>query len=110
MDPELREKWFSMPIGTQISNIGSEVSRAITWKNKGNDKRKEGFCNKAIMYLNLSVEDPKNKHRAGELSLCIEELRDYFLGENLYGTADAVLHKYYDAFLQQHRISNETKL
>ncbi len=99
MDQELIEKWNSMPIGLQISNIGSEVSRAINWKNKGNDKRKIGFCNKAIEFLKLSVKDPKNAHRVGELSFCIEELQDYFLGNNIYGTTDEMLHKYYDAFL-----------
>ena len=33
MDRDLR--WFQMPIGEQISNIGSEVERAIKYKNKG---------------------------------------------------------------------------
>ena len=77
MDQELKEKWFDMSVGEQISNIGSEVSRAITWKNKGNDKRKIGFCNKSIAFLELSMEDPKNKHRVGEFSFCIEKLKDF---------------------------------
>ena len=99
MDKDIRTTWFEMPVSMQISNIGSEVSRAINWKNKGNEKRKVGFCEKAIEFLELSMEDPKNKHRAGEFSYCIEELKDYFLGENVYGTTDEMLHKYYDAFL-----------
>ena len=32
MDRDVR--WFSMPVGMQISNIGSEVNRAIRWKKK----------------------------------------------------------------------------
>ena len=99
MDNTLKDTWFNMPVDMQISNIGSEVSRAINWKNRGNEKRMIGFCNKAIEFLNLSVEDPKNRHRIGELSFCIEELKDYFLGDNLYSTTDEMLHKYYDAFL-----------
>ena len=99
MDKEIRTTWFEMPISMQIANIGSEVSRAIRWKNRGNEKRKAGFCEKAIDFLQLSMEDPKNKHRIGELSFCIEELRDYFLGENIYGTTDEMLHRYYDAFI-----------
>ncbi|MBR0173203.1 MAG: hypothetical protein IJQ21_10485 [Lachnospiraceae bacterium] len=99
MDQELKRTWFQMPIGMQISNVGSEVFRALSWKNKGNEKRKIGFCNKAIEFLQLSIEDPKNRHRAGELSFCIEELQDFFLGENLYKTTEEMLHKYYDAFL-----------
>lgn len=99
MDKDLRTTWFEMPVSMQISNVGSEVSRAINWKNRGNEKRKVGFCNKAIEFLLLSIEDPKNIHRIGELSFCIEELRDYFLGDNLYNTTDEMLHKYYDAFV-----------
>ena len=26
--------WFAMPVGVQISNVGSEVHRAIRWKKK----------------------------------------------------------------------------
>ena len=99
MDKDLRTTWFEMPVGMQISNVGSEVSRAINWKNRGNEKRKVGFCNKAIEFLQLSIEDPKNIHRIGELSFCIEELKDYFLGDNLYNTTDEMLRKYYDAFI-----------
>lgn len=55
MDKDIRTTWFEMPVSVQISNIGSEVSRAINWKNKGNDKRKIGFCEKAIEYLELSI-------------------------------------------------------
>ena len=99
MDKDLRTTWFEMPVGMQISNVGSEVSRAISWKNRGNEKRKVGFCNKAIEFLQLSIEDPKNIHRIGELSFCIEELKDYFLGDNLYNTTDEMLRKYYDAFI-----------
>lgn len=99
MDKDIRTTWFEMPVSMQISNIGSEVTRAINWKNKGNEKRKIGFCEKAIEFLKLSIEDPKNQHRTGEFSFCIEELRDYFLGENIYNTTDEMLRKYYDAFI-----------
>ncbi len=29
----------------------------------------------------------------------IEKLLDYFKGDNVYGTTDEMLHKYYDAFI-----------
>ena len=38
-------KWFSMPTSLQISNIGSEVGRAIKYKNKNEfEKSKRLFC------------------------------------------------------------------
>lgn len=91
--------WFEMPVSMQISNIGSEVSRAIRYKNKGDNTKATNFCNKAIEFLKIIEEDPKNKHRKGEFDFCIEELTDYFLGTNEYHTNDTMLKKYYDAFL-----------
>lgn len=44
MDREI--KWFSMPIGVQLSNVGSEVHRAIKWKNKGDEQKKAVFAQK----------------------------------------------------------------
>ena len=92
-------RWYEMSTRRQMANVGSEVGRAIRWKNKGNARRKVGFCNKAIEFLEITKEDPKNQNRRGELDACIEELRDYFLGENEYNTTDDVLIRYYDAFL-----------
>ena len=46
-------------------------------------------------------QDPKNEHRIGELDACIEELRDFFLGDNEYHTSEETLIRYYDAFLYQ---------
>lgn len=92
-------KWNSMPVSLQISNIGSEVNRAIRWKNRGDQQKTTNFCNKAIEFWRYSEADPKNKHRVGEFECAIEELRDYFLGENIYQTTDEVLTKYYDAFI-----------
>lgn len=100
IDSDLRTTWFKMPVTLQISNIGSKVNRAIKWKNNGNQKRAEAFCEKAIYFLRLSIQDPKNSHRVGEFSFCIEELTDFFLGENIYGTTDEMLRKYYDVFIR----------
>ncbi len=97
MDRTLR--WFEMGIGEQISNIGSEVNRAIKYKNKNEDEKKKRFYEKAVDLLKLTCADPKNKFRLGELNFCIEELTDYFIGDNQYNTTDEMLMKYYDAFL-----------
>lgn len=91
--------WFAMPIGVQISNVGSEVHRAIRWKKSGDVQKKNNFCMKAIEFLELMKKDPKNQYRKGELNCCIDELQDYLMGENIYNTTEEQLIKYYDAFL-----------
>ena len=45
--------------------------------------------------------DPKNQNRKGELGCCIDELEDYFMGENKYNTTEDQLIRYYDAFMDQ---------
>ena len=97
MDRDVR--WFAMPVGTQIANIGGEVERAIRWKNKNNTLRMMEFYNKALDLLSLSKRDPKNIHRLGELGFCEEELTDFFVGENYYNTTEEMLLKFYNAFL-----------
>jgi len=97
VDPKMR--WFAMPVTEQISNIGSEVARALRYKKKGDFQKARNFANKAIEFWLLSEEDPKNKHRLGEFNCAVEELRDYFLGENIYQTTETMLTRYYDAFL-----------
>ncbi len=92
--------WFAMPIGVQISNVGSEVHRAIRWGKKGDEQKKISFCAKAIEFLELMKTDPKNKYRKGELDGCIDELKDYFMGENIYDTTEEQLMRYYDAFIE----------
>ena len=45
-DPKARERiveeirWFAVPVGVQLSNVGSEVHRAIKWKNKSDEQKK----------------------------------------------------------------------
>ena len=92
-------KWFEMPIGKQLANVGGEVNRAIKWKNK-NDREKEfSFFNKAMDFLSLTMDDPKNKNRIPELTECRLELLDFFYGGNIYSNTDQNIMKYFDDFL-----------
>lgn len=63
----------------------------ISWKRKGDYQKARNFCNIAIELLLLTKEDPKNKHGVEELNSLVEELRDYFLENNINGTTDEVL-------------------
>ena len=96
---QVKQKWFSLSIGEQISNIGSEVLRADKWKARGDSKRMRGFYNAAISFLLLSKKDPKNASIVNELDLCIDELADYFIGDNKWQTSSETLKRYYNAFL-----------
>jgi hypothetical protein len=92
-------RWFEMPVSVQLANVGSEVNRAIKYKNKNEEQKKINFTQKAIELLDLTIEDPKNVNRREELECCKEELNDFFLGSNDYHTTDDILIRFYDSFL-----------
>jgi len=94
MDRDLN--WYAMPIGLQIYNIGSEVSRAIKWKNASNYERQINFAIKAIELIGLTKRDPKNLKRFDELNFYQQELIDYLFGENMYENTDESIMKIYD--------------
>ena len=98
MDQEV--SLFKMSFEMQISNVGSEVHRAIRWKNRGDEKGKIEFCKKSIEFLEIMKEDPKNEKRKDELDFRIKELEDYFLGNNSLNTTDDKLIEYYDGYLE----------
>ena len=103
---EIREKWFRMPVAEQMANIGKEVEEAICWREKGDYQKTRDFCNNAIELLILTEEDPKHGRCAvEEFNNAVEELRDYFLGDNIYGTTDKVLMHYYGPFMNRLRAS-----
>ena len=98
MDQEI--SLFKMSFEMQISNVGSEVHRAIRRRNKGDEKGKIEFCKKSIEFLEIMKEDPKTEKRKDELDFRIKELEDYFLGNNSLNTTDDKLIEYYDGYLE----------
>ena len=94
------EKWFEIDVGIQLANVGGEINRAIRWKNRGDDKKMVNFYNKAMEFMELTMQDPKNSHRLGELSEARYELEDFLYGGNTYQNTDESIMKYYDAFLR----------
>ena len=92
-------RWFKMPIGMQISNIGSEVGRAIRRKNENDEYSKINYAIKAIELIGLTKLDPKNIKRVKELNYCEIELIDYIFDNNLYGNDDESIMKFYNQWL-----------
>jgi len=90
-------RWFELSLFEQMANIGSEVERAISWKEKNKD-----FSNKAIdralELLSLSINDEKNILKLKELIRVYEAIGDYFYGENIYKSSNELWQKYFYNF------------
>ena len=91
-------KWFELSFPVQMANIGSEVSRAINWKNKNNPEYSQKAFERALELLSLTISDEKNKKRLRELTRLNEVLVDYFAFNNEYKSSDQSWQNYFLAF------------
>jgi len=90
--------WEKLNFFEQMANIGSEVERAISWKNKGRPERSRNAFFRALELLDFSIGDTRNKSRLKELCRVREVLVDYFFAGNQYGSTDRLWQKYFRAF------------
>jgi hypothetical protein len=92
-----REQWFNRSIFDQMANIGSEVLRAISWRERNAEYSRQALY-RALELLDLTVEDRKNTDRLKELLRARELLVDFFLYENIYHSSDEQWQRYFYAF------------
>jgi len=90
-----------------MANIGSEVERAISWRNKGNSLYSRKAAERALELLFLTIGDLKNRSRLKELTRLYEVLVDYFFGQNQYSSSDRLWQKYFYAFNYAARINTK---
>lgn len=97
-------RWFEFSLMEQLANVGSEVIRAINWKNKNNQEYSVMAFERALELFDLTISDPKNKHRLREITRARELFADYFAGDNIYNSTDDMWMKYFYAFNYAARI------
>jgi len=76
----IKEKWLKMSIAQQMGNIGSEFSRMMSLKQKGDLKNAQNSFDRAIKLLDLTISQRKNK----EIFRLRDVLCDLFFGNNDY--------------------------
>lgn len=91
-------KWQQLSLVEQMANIGSEVFRAIKWREKSNENYSHSACNRALELLSLSIDDPKNRSGLKELTRNYEFIVDFFLGDNIYQSTNQQFEKYFLSF------------
>jgi hypothetical protein len=96
-------RWQTLGFMEQMGNAGSEVSRAIGWREKGNRDFSMRAVERALELLDLTIADARNRGRLRELTRVREVLVDYFYADNRYGSSDALWRGYFDAFARAAR-------
>jgi len=98
--------WEKLSLCQQMANIGAEVGRAITWKNK-NRKYSQQAISRALELLYLSIDDKKNISRLKELTRIYEGLGDYFYGDNSFCSTDSLWENYFYNFTYAARVNKK---
>ncbi|MBU1326797.1 hypothetical protein KKB64_01065 [Patescibacteria group bacterium] len=81
-----------------MANIGSEVERALKWKEKRNNTYSLLAFHRALELVDLTLALPYPLPKLRELSRTREALVDYFAGDNHYHSSDVLWQKYIFAF------------
>lgn len=90
-------RWFKLSFFEQMANIGSEVERAIKWREK-NKEYERLASDRALELLDLTISDEKNRKRLKELFRLREVLADYFYFDNIYKSTEKNWRNYFNAF------------
>jgi len=91
-------RWQTFSLVEQLANIGSEVERAINWLSKNNPEYSRLAFTRALELLNLTIADPRHRHRLKEMTRLREALLDYFLGNNEFRSTEKSWRDYFYCF------------
>ncbi len=91
-------RWFKFSLVEQMANIGTDVDRAIRYKQRGDLEASTQALYRAIELIDFTVADPKNRRRLKEVLRTREFLLDHLIGEDQYGMTDEFWQRYFYGF------------
>lgn len=91
-------RWKEFTLLEQLANVGSEVERAIKWKDKGNEEYSDLAFMRALELLDLTIAAYHEYSRLKELTRLRELLVDFFQGQNQYRSSSNLWRKYFYPF------------
>lgn len=92
-----RGRWKKLSLTEQLGNIGSEVSRAINWKNR-DEKIFWNTVERALELFDLTLDDPRWKGRRREIARAREVFLSAIFDEKIYKTSLSDMLKYFNSF------------
>jgi len=91
-------RWQTLSFVEQMANIGSEVERAINWKNRQNPDYSRKAYDRALELIDLTLDSIRVFPRLKEIARMRELLVDYFSGTNQYQSTDRLWRNYFSPF------------
>lgn len=93
------QTWSQMSLVEQLANVGSEVSRALIWKEKKHQQYQDLSFWRAIELLDFTIEcHVHSPSTLRELTRLKEVLGDFFVGENHYSSTPDLWRRYFYSF------------
>ena len=96
-------RWHSMSLMEQLGNAGSEVSRALRARGKGQPDRERSALNRFLDLIDMTIADPRLVGRRKEICRVREIVCDYFVGENDYRSTPESLDRYFMPYAEAAR-------
>ncbi|MEK7516895.1 MAG: hypothetical protein AAB562_04860 [Patescibacteria group bacterium] len=90
-------RWQELSLAEQMGNIGSEISRALRWRDN-DQKLFIGAFDRALELLDLTISDSRWRGRLKELTRVREAVGDAFCGGSEYRTSFEDLNRYFFNF------------
>ncbi len=90
-------RWQTLSLSEQLGNVGSEVGRALKARDRHSARFQPAF-DRALELLDLTIADPRHRGRLRELCRVREVVCDYLAGDNVYGSTDDTMDRYFLAF------------
>ncbi len=89
-------KWQQYSLAEQLGNIGSEVGRTLRANN--DPVRRENAALRTLELFDLTIRDPRWKHRLKEITRAREVFCDIVYGKGEYGITLEDLDRYFYYF------------
>ena len=90
-------QWAGLTFVEQMGNIGSEVSRALAWR-ESNARLFQGAVDRALELIDLTMRDLRWRNRLGELTRAREVLCDAVSGGKEYQSSLGEIDHYFFSF------------
>lgn len=92
------QQWKQFSLAQQLGNIGSEVNRAICWKDKGDIKKVNGSAERVLELIDLTITDKRWSNKLREILFLREVFCDYFFNLSNYNVTTQQLKNYFLPF------------
>lgn len=91
-------RWKQLPFLEQMANIGSEVERALNWREKQNLDYSQKAFERALELIDLTLDNVTGMARFKELARLREVIVDFFYGSNQFKSTEISWRKYFLPF------------